>query len=157
MVQFVENEHTLEVQQPKSLYLPRVIHIRANMSGLENPHIHFALLKYDPVPPYEQLLAQGESAERAWIAPFGQVRIDQIFSLYAWSSVPGASSRVARLSGLSLGIATPGDDNKRWLVTFPLLHHGEWVAWCIEIAMEGCDTLPDSEIVLSEENVRRLA
>ena len=161
MVQFVDKEHTLEAQppasQPQSVYLPRIAHIRANITGLEDPLIHFALLKSDPVPNFQRLYAQGCPVEQAWIAPFSQVRIDQIFFLYAWSSVARASPRVARLSGLSLGIATPGDDNKRWLTTFPLLRYGKEVAWCIEIVMNGKYDMCELEMVLSQDNMRRLA
>ena len=161
MVQFVDKENTLKAQLPSSrqqlLYVPRIVHIRANITGLDDPLIHFALLKSNPVPNFQRLFAQGCSVERAWIAPFGMVRIDQIFFLYAWSSILRASDRVARLSGLSLGIATPGDDNKRWLTTFPIPRHGRWVAWNVEIAMNGnTNDLRDLEIVLSEQNLWQL-
>ncbi len=140
--------------EPTTLWLPHIVHIRADITGLDDATIHFALLKSNPLVNFQLLLAQDCSVTEAWLAPFGALRIDQIFFLYAWSSIPGASPRVARLSGLSLGIATPGDDGKRWLTTFPMPRQGKLVAWCVEIDMRYESGKMDAmEIVLSEGNM----
>ncbi len=141
----------------KRLWLPRIVHIRADIAGLDDAAINFALLKSNPFVNFQLLLAQDCAITQAWLTPFSTLRIDQIYFLYAWSSVPNASPRVARLAGLSLVIATPGDDYKRWLTTFPMSRHGRFVAWCIEIDMcYDSEKTVAMEIVLSEENMRML-
>lgn len=161
MVQFADNvenatTETTEVAK-QTLWLPRIVHIRADITGLDDATIHFALLKSNPFVNFQLLLAQGCTAAQAWLTQFSTLRIDQIYFLYAWSSIPNASARVARLAGLSLAIATPGDDYKRWLTTFPMSLHGKLAAWCIEIDMryDGGET-GAMEIVLSRENLRLL-
>lgn len=164
MAQFVDNvenatteaiEATEATQQ--TLWLPRIVHIRADMTGLSDATIHFALLKSNPFVNYQLLLAQNCTVTEAWLTPFSSLRIDQIYFLYAWSSVHNASPRVARLAGLSLAIATPGDDYKRWLTTFPISRHGKLVAWCIEIDMRyDGEKTGAMEIVFSEGNMRLL-
>jgi hypothetical protein len=161
MVQFADNlesaitEVIQEQRQP--LWRPRFVHIRADITGLDNATIHFGLLKSDPTINFQMLLARDCPVLDAWLAPFGALRIDQIFFLIAWGNMPCVSSRVAHLSGLSLGIATPGDNYKRWLTTFPQSRHGKLVAWCVEIDMryQG-GRMNAMEIVLSEENMREL-
>ena len=163
MVQFADNvenattETTGVTQQ--TLWLPRIVHIRADITGLDDATIHFALLKSNPFVNFQLLLAQDctVAVPQAWLTPFSTLRINQIYFLYAWSSIPNASARVARLAGLSLAIATPGDDYKRWLTTFPMSLHGKLAAWCIEIDMryDGGET-GAMEIVLSEGNLRVL-
>ncbi|HLX40396.1 MAG TPA: hypothetical protein VKR42_07685 [Ktedonobacteraceae bacterium] len=158
MVQFADNlesaiTESVRGQEPL-LWFPRILHLRADITGLDEATIHFAFLKHNPLVNYQLQLAQGQSAALAWLEPFGMLRIDSIFFLYSWRSVPHASPRVVRLSGLSLGIATPGDDYKRWLTTFPLTRQRKSVAWCVEIDMryEG-GKMAAIEIVLSEGNM----
>ncbi|MEO8971303.1 MAG: hypothetical protein ABI406_06860 [Ktedonobacteraceae bacterium] len=158
MVQFADNlemvitEAVQEQGQP--LWLSRIVHIRADITGLDDATINFALLKSNPLASFQLLLAQDCSISEAWLAPFCALRIDQIFFLYAWSSARHASPRVARLSGLSLGIATPGDDCKRWLTTFPMSRQGKLVAWCVEIDMRRAgENVEAVEIVLDEGNM----
>lgn len=161
MVQFADN---LEIaiteavqEQGQPLWRPRIVHVRADITDLDDATIYFGLLKSEPLANFELLLAQDCQVAEAWLTPFCALRIDQIFFLYAWKSASHASPRVARLSGLSLGIATPGDDYKRWLTTFPLSRQGKLVAWCVEIDMRNKDGRMDAmEIVLSEGNMQRL-
>lgn len=157
MVQFADNLESATTgtvqKQGQLLWQQRIVHIRADITGLDEATIYFGLLKSDPRTNFRLLLAQDCSALNAWLAPFGVLRIDQIFFLYAWSSVPRASNKVTQLAGLSLGIATPGDDGKRWLTTFPQLRQGKLVAWCEEIDMSYESRQRDvAEIVLSEGN-----
>ena len=141
-------------EQKQLLWSPRIVHLRADITGLDDAIIHFGLLQSNPLPDYQFLHDQGGLAIDTWVAPFGALRIDQIFFLCAYSSLPHASTRVARLAGLSLGIASPGDEFKRWLTTFPLSRQGEWVAWCVEIDMRyNSEKMKAVEIVLSEENM----
>jgi hypothetical protein len=158
MVQFADNLEsaiTEAVQEQKQLlWSPRIVHLRADITGLDDPTIHFAFLKYSPLANFHLLLAQGRPVIESWLAPFSALSIDQVFFLYAWSSILRASPRVAHQSGLSLAIMTPGEDYKRWLTTFPISRQGKWVAWCVEIAMryEGGE-VNALEIVLSEGNM----
>src|SRR5579872_502422 len=135
MVQFADNlENTITEapqEQEQLLWLPRIVHIRADITGLDDATIHFGLLQSNPLPNFQFLLAQGGQVINSWVAPFGALRIDQIFFLYAWSSVPHASNKVIQHAGLSFGIATPGNDDKRCLTTFPISRQGRWVAWCV--------------------------
>ena len=158
MVQFADNLESAITkatqEQGQLLWLPRIVHLRADITGLDDATINFALLKYNPLVNFQLQLAQGHTVTESWLAPFSELRIDNIFFLYSWRSVPHASPRLARLSGLSLGIATPGDDYKRWLTTFPLPRHGQLVAWCVEINMRYDSGKVDAmEIVLSEGNM----
>lgn len=161
MVQFADN---LEIaitdavqEQEQPLWRPRIVHVRADITGLDDATIHFGLLKSNPTVNFQLLLAQDYSGLDAWLAPFGALRIDQIFFLIAWGNMPRVSSRVARLSGLSLGIASPGDNYKRWLTTFPLSRQGKLVAWCVEIDMRSeSGKMGVMEIVLAEGNMREL-
>lgn len=158
MVQFADNlesaiTESVQEQEPP-LWFPRILHLRADITKLDDAAIHFAFLKHNPLVNYQLQLAQGQSAAQAWLEPFGMLRIDSIFFLYSWRSVPYVSPRVARLAGLSLGIATPGDDYKRWLTTFPLTRQKKSVAWCIEIDMRyDGGKVAAMEIVLSERNM----
>jgi hypothetical protein len=158
MVQFTEN---LEIaiteaiqEQGQPLWRPRIVHVRADITDLDDATIYFGLLKFNPLADFELLLAQDCPVLNAWLAPFGALRIDQIFFLYAWSSVPRISYKVTQLAGLSLGIATPGDNYTRWLTTFPQSRQGKLVAWCVAIDMrnEG-EEMDAREIVLSEGNI----
>lgn len=161
MVQFADNlerairEAIREERQP--FWRPRIVHLRADITELDDATIYFGLLKSNPLINYQLLLAQSCPVLDAWLAPFGALRIDQIFFVYAWSSVSHASYKVTQLAGLSLGIATPGEDYKRWLTTFPILRQGQLVAWCVEIDMrnEGGE-MGVREIALSEGNMQRL-
>lgn len=158
MVQFADNlesaiTESVQEQEPP-LWFPRILHLRADITELDDATIHFAFLKHNPLVNYQLQLAQGRPAAQAWLEPFGMLRIDSIFFLYSWRSVSHALPRVARLSGLSLGIATPGDNYKRWLTTFPIPRHGQLVAWCVETDMRYDSGRVDvMEIVLSEENM----
>ena len=158
MVQFANNvENAITETTQQTLWLPRIVHIRADITGVDDATIHFALLKSDPCVDFQLLLAQDSTVTQAWLTSFSAIHIDQIYFLYAWSSVPNASPRVARLAGLSLAIVTPGDDYKRWLTTFPILRYGKLAAWCIEIDMgykgEEAEAI---EVVLFEGNLKML-
>lgn len=158
MVQFTDNLEiaiTEAIQgQRQPLWRPRLVHIRADITGLDDATIYLGLLKSNPLANFELLLAQDCPVLDAWLTPFGALRIDQIFFLYAWSSVPRVSSKVTQLAGLSLGIATPGDNYTRWLTTFPQSRQGKLVAWCVEIDMRNESGLTDArEIVLSGSNM----
>ena len=157
MVQFADNLESTEVvqEQGQPLWLPRIVHIRADITGLDDTTIYFGLLRCNPLPNFERLLVEDGKSIQSWLAPFGVLRIDQIFFVYAWSSVPRVSDRVIQRAGLTFGIARPGDDEpKRWLTTFPISRQGKWVAWCVEIDMryeEG--KMGMVEIVLCEGNM----
>lgn len=159
MVQFVDNiecvAHREEQEQPH--WQPQIVHIRADIMGLDDATIYFGLLRSNPLPHFECLLAESGKSIQSWLAPFGALRIDQIFFVYAWSAVPRVSYRVVERAGMTFGVATPGDDGRRWLTTFPLSRQGRWVAWCVEIDMryrgrqEGQRGI--REIVLCEGNM----
>lgn len=158
MVQFADNlesattEAVQEQEQP--LWRPRIVHLRADITELDDATIYFGLLKSNPLTNYQLLLAQGCPVLDAWLVPFGALRIDQIFFMMAWSSVPRISCKVTQLAGLLLGIATPGEDYKRWLTTFPQVHQGKLVAWCAEIDMRyESGKMGVMEIVLAKGNM----
>jgi hypothetical protein len=145
---------------------PRILRIRATISGLDHPCIPFALLKYDPLPPFlrskditsnlvQPCIRGIYCTYETWQRAFAALSEEQRFFLYAWSASGKASPRVVQEAALIIGIATPGPHYKRWLTTGALRRQGEIVAWRVEIAM-----LPSSErvaeIVLSEENMLRL-
>ncbi len=161
MVRFTDN---LEIaitevvqEQRHPLWRPHIVHVRADITGLDDATIYFGLLKSNPLANFELLLAQDCPVLDAWLTPFGALRIDQIFFLYAWSSVPRVSYKVTQLAGLSLGIATPGDNYTRWLTTFPQSRQGKLVAWCVEIDMRNEGGRMDAmEIVLSGRNIMLL-
>lgn len=157
-----------QAEQPSPPWSPRIIHIRAAVSGLDSPCIPFAVLKDDPMPNFRCYLEANverfngqDSAhlaaaiEQAWNEPFAALRDDQRFFFIAWGTVPGASPIMAQLAGLSFGIATPGPHYKRWLTTYAVKKQGELAAWCEMIDMRGVQE-ELVEIVLSEERMIRL-
>lgn len=138
---------------------PRVLRIRATISGLDNPCIPFAILQHDPLPPFlrrtkEQFIGTLTMCE-LWQRAFAALNEEQHFFLYAWSANGKASPRMIEAAALIVGIATPGPHYKRWLTTGALIWHGEIVAWRAEIAMQP-EQRRMTDIVLSEENMLRL-
>jgi hypothetical protein len=144
---------------------PRIVYIRAAVSGLDSPIVPFAVLKHDPRPgksfeqePRRIFSGQPESADAVrewWDAPLHALAADRRYFLLAWSAIEGASPRIVPMAGLAFGIATPGPSNKRWITTSALEYHGELVAWCEEIDMSGVQE-DIIEVVLSEEHMIRL-
>ena len=149
------------INHNRPIWEPRILRIRATISGLDSLCIPFAILKHDPLPPF--LHQRGAREQRAgmltaceaWQQAFVALSEEQRFFLYAWSANGKASPRMVEAAALIVGIATPGPHDKRWLTTCALSRQGEIIAWRAEVA-----TLPTSErvteIVLSEENMLRL-
>ncbi len=177
MVQQIDHSSIDETESAAQLnWAPRIVYIRAAIKELEEPLIRFAMLRSDPLADFrkyrETTDQQTEEAgdelavmEEAWNASFAGLRDDQLFFVYAWGAVPGASPRVAELAGLFFYVATPGPLLKRWLTTQPVRRNGELVVWCEEIDMrEGIQDGQEGErgeaqameIVLGEENMVRL-
>ena len=148
--------------------VPRIVHVRALMRGLQEPFLHFALLKSDPLAILRQrpeMQAQAVSLQAvsleemytAWEELFDDLSLEQIFFVCAWNSIVGASKQVIRSSGLVLSIATPGLMQRRWLTTYPTVHNDELVAWCEAIDMRESQADTIADIVLAEHNMLRLA
>jgi hypothetical protein len=168
MVQYIDySPAEEEVQQPSQVWSPRIVHIRATITGLAPPLIPFAMLKHNPLLEFERSAREISSdhieeqasakiaLQEAWNKPFAPLEPHQLFFLCAWSSVPGASPKVKNASCLTFAIATPGDDYKRWLTTYAIMRKHELVAWCEEVDMRGVQEKM-VEIVLSEEGMIRL-
>jgi hypothetical protein len=131
----------------------RIVRIRTAIEGLDTACIPFAVLKEDPLRAFETL------SYDAWQRLFIPLCPDQLFFLVVWSSVPSASMRLVQAATFTIGIATPGPLQKRWLTTFAIQRQGEFVAWCEEIDMSPMKVMgqaPVSEIVLSQANMLRL-
>ena len=78
--------------------LPRVIFIRATMSGLLYPLLPFAMLKENHIVEVQQYIEQYNVDTRnsmmmrsAWNKPFNAVSSDSIYFVCAWNSVPEAT------------------------------------------------------------------
>ncbi len=141
--------------------LPRVIFIRATMSGLLLPLLPFALLKENPIAEVQQYIKlrnvdtqNGLMMRSTWNKLFNNVSSDQIYFVSAWNSVPEASPRTLKAAGMTFVIASCGPHHKRWLTTRPMLKDGELVAWCIEIDMHASHF--EGVVTLSEANMIRL-
>ena len=81
--------------------LPRVIFIRATMSGLLYPLLPFAMLKENPIVEVQQYIKMHNVDTRnsmmmrsAWNKPFNAVSSDSIYFVCAWNSVPEATFQV---------------------------------------------------------------
>ncbi len=134
-----------------STFLSRIVRLHATVQGLDTACIPFAVLKEDPLSTHESLSFEG------WQKSFTSLHADQSFFLVAWSSVTTASRRLIEAATFTIGIATPGPLQKRWLTTFALKRQGQYVAWCEEIDMaDRMGQASFSEIVLSLENMLRL-
>src|SRR5947209_19387781 len=150
MVQHAEGVATNDdqhLEQPS--WSPYIVHIRATVSGLDSPIIPFAILKENPLLAFESRLASVEQQAKtqtelltaiidAWNMPFAALSQEKHFFVYAWSSIPGVSSRVVRAAGLYVGVATPGvsPGYARYVTTRAVQRQGKWVGWCIEIQHE---------------------
>lgn len=142
--------------------LPRVIFIRAMMSGLLYPLLPFAMLKENPIAEVQQYIemhtvdTQNSMMMRsAWNKSFNAVSSDAIYFVCAWNSVPEATFRTLKAAGMTFIIASCGPHHTRWLTTRPmLLDTGDLVAWCVKIDMH----TPKFEriVTLSEANMIRL-
>jgi hypothetical protein len=141
--------------------LPRVIFIRATMSGLLYPLLPFAMLKENPITEVQQYIKLHNVDTRnsmmmrsAWNKPFNTISSDAIYFVCAWNSVPEATPRTLRAAGMTFIIASCGPHHTRWLTTRPMLRSGELVVWCVEIDMHA----PQFErvVTLSEANMIQL-
>ncbi len=165
MVQCIDVFSTEGLVQP--VWSPRIVHIRTTITELASACIPFAMLKHDPLPEFQRALeeiAQHHFEDRAstiltvqeaWNRAFASLESEQLFFLYAWSSAPGASPKVRDTACLTFGIATPGNDYKRWMTTYAVQRQGELVAWCEEVDMRGMQE-KRVEIALSEAGMIRL-
>jgi hypothetical protein len=150
LVQCTEELLPLEAEQHAPLnYLPRVVRLRATIEGLDTSCIPFAVLKEEPRLAFESV------SYESWQKLFTSQRPDQIFFLVAWSSFAKTSSRLVQAAAFTIGIATSGPLQKRWLTTFAVKRQGEFVAWCEEIDMsdDGIGQGLILEIVLSQKNM----
>ncbi len=141
--------------------LPRVIFIRATMSGLLFPLLPFTLLKENPIIEVQQYIKTHDidiqnslMMRSAWNKLFNNVSSDQIYFVSAWNSVPEASPRMLKAAGMSFVIASCGPHHTRWLTTRPMLRDGELVVWCFKIDMHASHF--ESVVTLSEMNMIRL-
>jgi hypothetical protein len=140
---------------------PRIVYIRADITGLASPLIPFAIFKSNPLPGFHAALpahlgGASEEIELLWNRPFEALAQGQEYFLVAWSAVPRISARVVAAAELALGVATPGPYYKRWITTCTVSFRGEPVAWCIEVDMLG-DQEEVIEIILNEGNMRHLS
>lgn len=155
-------------QQPVSPALPHLVYIKATVRGLHAPIVPFALLYNDPLAEFRQGLElfrrmSGETGalgvgmlRDAWNEQFAELRPEQQFFVYAWSSVQGASPAVAGTSGLLCQVATPGPQQRRWFATRPVWRKGELVAWCQTIDLRTVTADQVTIVTLSEERMLRL-
>ena len=152
--------NNMEIQD--ACILPRVIFIRATISGLLYPLLPFALLQDDPVLEVQQYIRMnnvdvqnGAKMRAAWNTLFNSLSLEQIYFVGAWNSVPEASPRLINAAGMTFVIASCGPHHKRWLTTRPMWHNGELVVWSEPINMHP----PQFQrvITLSEANMIRLA
>jgi hypothetical protein len=149
----------------------RAIHIRAAVRGLDDALLPFAVFKSNPIPDFRRYLAEGVRplhipgqqeprtalVRYAWNRLFAGLRLDQVFFLCAWSSMPGASLRVVATSGLSFAISSPGERGRRWLTTRPVWRQGELVVWCEPLEIGSSEPGRFQELILSEGRMMRLA
>lgn len=144
---------------------PRIVYIQAAVTGLDSPHIPFVVLKQNPFPdlsfdPQTRQMSDDQAqtldaVRQRWDVPFREQPRDQHYFLIAWSAVPTAPAQVAAISGLTFGIATPGQHYKRWIMTAAVERQGELVAWCEEIDMLGVQE-EAVEVLFTEESMIRL-
>ena len=156
-----EHTHISAKETQEGCILPRVIFIRATMSGLLFPFLPFTLLKENPIVEVQRYIelsdidTQNSAMMRsAWNKIFNNVSTDQIYFVGAWNSVPEASPRMLKAAGMTFVIASCGPHHTRWLTTRPMLWYGELVAWCFEIDMHSSHL--KSVVTLSEANMIRL-
>lgn len=150
-----------------ALRLPKIVHLRATVSGLEDAMIPFAVLKSDPMVDFERYVEEHrhrfeESGDvvgmmrEAWNRAFAALGKEQVFFVYAWGAVPGASVKMRDRAGLSVAIATPGPLYRRWVTSFAVEREGELVVWCVEVDMREGRRDGMVEVVFGEENMIRL-
>ena len=157
-----ENASAADEGMQEACILPRVIFIRATMSGLLYPLLPFALLKENPIGEVQQYVKRHNAETHhsilmrsAWNKPFNMVSSDSIYFVCAWNSVPEATPRTLKAAGMTFIIASCGPHHTRWLTTRPMLRdNGELVAWCVEIDMHASQF--ERVITLSEENMIQL-
>ncbi len=157
-----ENASAADEEMQEACVLPRVIFIRATMSGLLYPLLPFALLKENPIAEVQQYVKTHNSdiqhnmmMRSAWNKPFNVVSSDSLYFVGAWNSVPEVTPRTLKAAGMTFVIASCGLHHMRWLTTRPvLLDSGELVAWCVEIDMHAAKF--ERVVTLSEENMIRL-
>ena len=150
-------------EMQEACILPRIIFIRATMSGILYQLLPFALLKENPLVEVQQYIKEmgnvntqdGAMLRCAWNKPFNDVSSDAIYFVSAWNSVPEATPRIVKAAGMTFVIGSCGPHHRRWLTTRPMvLDSGELVAWCIEIDMHAVQF--ERVVTLSEENMIRL-
>src|SRR5579875_236847 len=169
MVQYTDCSSAEEVtRQPVLSWSPRIVYIRTTITGLTSGFIPFAVLRHNPLPRFRRSIQEIEPAsfgdqagtilavQEIWNRPFVSLEPHQLFFIDAWSSARGASAKVRNTAGLTFGIATPGDDYKRWLATYAVQRQSELVAWCEEVDLRGIQEKL-IEIVLSEANMLHLS
>ena len=157
-----ENASAADEEMQEACVLPRVIFIRATMSGLLYPLLPFALLKENPIAEVQQYVKTHNAdiqhnmmMRSAWNKPFNVVSSDSLYFVGAWNSVPEATPRTLKAAGMTFVIASCGPHHMRWLTTRPvLLASGELAAWCVEIDMHAAEF--ERVVTLSEENMIRL-
>ena len=157
-----ENTSAAAEEMQEACILPRIIFIRATMTGLLYPFLPFALLKENPIMEVQQYIKmhhvdmQNSMMMRSvWNKLFNKVSSDSIYFVCAWNSVPEATSRTLKAAGMTFVIASCGPHHTRWLTTRPmLLDNGDLVAWCVEIDMHAAQF--ERVVTLSEANMIKL-
>ncbi len=141
--------------------LPRVIFIRAKMTGLLHPLLPFAVLKENPIEAVQHYIEQyrvdtsnSDAMRNAWNKVFHAISSDSIYFVCAWDSVLKASPRMLKASGMTFIIGSCGPHHRRWLTTRPVVRNGKQVMWCIEIDMHASPF--ERVVTLSEANMIHL-
>jgi len=154
-----ENVSVANEAMREACILPRVIFIRATISGFLYPLLPFALLKENPIVDVQQYIKMSDTQNStmmrfAWNKLFNDISSDQIYFVCAWNSVPEATTRTLKAAGMTFVIASCGPHHTRWLTTRPMLRNGELVVWCEAIDMHASQF--ERVITLSEANMIRL-
>ena len=158
----IQKDLSAAEEMQEACTLPRIIFIRATMSGLLYPLLPFVLLKENPLVEVQRYIEMGSVDTQdsamircAWNKPFNAVSSDSVYFVCAWNSMPEATPRTLKAAGMTFVIGSCGPHHKRWLTTRPmLLDSGELVAWCVEIDMHTSQF--ERVVTMSEENMLRL-
>ena len=148
-----------EMQEP--CILPRIIFIRATVSGLLYHFLPFAVLKENPIESMQQHIKQYKVDTQnslmmrcVWNKAFHALSSEAIYFVCAMNSVPEATPQMLNAAGMTFVIGSCGPHHKRWLTTRPMERNGELVAWCVEIDMHASQF--ERVVTLSTTNMIRL-
>ncbi len=156
-----KNLSTTNEEMQEACVLPRVIFIRAPVSGMLYHFLPFAVLKENPIEGIQRYIkkhkvdTQNSSMMRSiWNTAFHALSSDAIYFVCAMNSIPEATPQMLKAAGMTFVIGSCGPHHKRWLTTRPVERNGELVAWCVEIDMHASQF--ERVITLSATNMIRL-